>query len=335
MPEEVYPNLFRIKIPLPESPLKYLNSYVIKGGKRNLVIDTGLNRKECKTAMLNGLDKIGVDLSTLDIFITHLHADHFGLISELASSTTQIYFNLQDTEVIENWQGFEPMIQFAEKNGFPKNLLRSALNNHPGLKYGTHWKPVLNILKDNDKLDVGSYSFTCIQTPGHTNGHTCLYEDSEHIFISGDHILHDITPNIQCWWEDDDPLNDYLKSLEKVYPLKVKKVLPGHRRLFSNFRKRIDELKHHHDLRLAEIMDILSGSSSMSAYEVASKMKWDINAASWEDFPVQQKWFATGEALSHLRYLENKNTILRQTEIPVVTFVKLDDPAFYIDKTKG
>ena len=51
MIEEVLPNLFRIEIPLPDSPLKSLNSYVIKAADRNLIIDTGLNRKECFRAM--------------------------------------------------------------------------------------------------------------------------------------------------------------------------------------------------------------------------------------------------------------------------------------------
>ena len=42
--EEIRPNLFRLQIPLPDSPLKYLNSYVIKSEDRNLIIDTGLNK---------------------------------------------------------------------------------------------------------------------------------------------------------------------------------------------------------------------------------------------------------------------------------------------------
>ena len=41
-----------------------------------------------------------------------------------------------------------------------------------------------------------------------------------------------------------------------------------------------------------------------TAYEIASKMAWDIKADNWSDFPIAQQWFATGETLSHLRYLE-------------------------------
>jgi len=37
MAEEIYPGLFRIEIPLPDTPLKYLNSYVIKSEPRSLI----------------------------------------------------------------------------------------------------------------------------------------------------------------------------------------------------------------------------------------------------------------------------------------------------------
>lgn len=320
MPEELYPNLFRIRIPLPESPLKYLNSYVIKGGDRNLIVDTGLNRKECKDAMMQGLSELGVTLDTVDIFITHLHADHFGLLGALITPTTKVYFNRPDSELIEHWEGFEPMIAYAEKNGFPEALLRTALHQHPGFKYGTSWIPSLSILNDNDTLAIGDYTFTCIQTPGHTQGHTCLHDPKNRFLIAGDHILGTISPNIQCWMEDTDPLREYLESLDKVYDLPVDRVLPGHRRLFDNFRERIDELKTHHAHRLREVLNILKQDAPLPAFAVASKMTWDLVADSWEDFPVAQKWFATGEAISHLRYLENRGEIRRQADAPVVTY---------------
>ena len=52
----------------------------------------------------------------------------------------------------------------------------------------------------------------------------------------------------------------------------------------------------------------------MTAYEIASHMTWHIRARSWDDFPISQKWFAVGEILAHLRYLENTGEILRYEE---------------------
>jgi len=155
MCEEVLPNLFRLKIPLPESPLKYLNSYIIRDSDRNMIIDTGLNRTECLKAMQAGLRHLGIDLAKSDIFITHLHADHFGLVAKLATDSTNVLFSRPEKELMESWEGFEAMIEYAGRNGFPENELRAALDKHPGAKYGSEWIPELKVLEDGDQVHVG------------------------------------------------------------------------------------------------------------------------------------------------------------------------------------
>jgi glyoxylase-like metal-dependent hydrolase (beta-lactamase superfamily II) len=136
----------------------------------------------------------------------------------------------------------------------------------------------------------------------------CLYEPDKKIFVSGDHILNDITPNIQLWSDEWDPLKEYLASLDKVYQLDIELVLPGHRGIFKNCKERIQELKRHHRNRLDEIVSILE-KGKMNAFRVASKMSWDIVSDSWDLFPVSQKWFATGEAIAHLKYLKEEGRI--------------------------
>ena len=322
--EEILTNLFRIEIPLPGNPLKSLNSYVMRAADRNLVIDTGFNRRECLRAMQVGLRELDVDLGKTDFLITHLHADHFGLVTKLLTDTSKIYFNQPDAELIEDWSGWEPMIRYASMSGFPEYELQAALENHPGYKYRPERIPELNIIGDGNTIRIGDYLFRCVETPGHTKGHTCLYEPSKKILISGDHILNDITPNIQCWSDLENSLEDYLASLDKVYDLEVDLVLPGHRDLFRNHKQRIEELKLHHLKRVDEIILILS-KGSRSAFQVASEMTWDINHASWDQFPVAQKWFATGEAIAHLRYLEEKGMVFRETKAPMVTYSQRHD----------
>ena len=311
--EEILPNLYRIEIPLPETPLKSLNSYVIKGEERNLIIDTGLNRKECLEAMNAGLNELDIDLAKTDIFITHLHADHFGLVSSLATSETEVFFNRGDAEIIEAGDGLERAVNYSALNGFPDNDLRNALRSHPGYKYFSSWIPDFKILNDGELIQVGDFCFECVITPGHSSGHTCLYDAVHKMLIAGDHILQDITPNIQCWSENVDPLGDYLNSLEKVSKMDINLVLPGHRKIFRNPAKRIKELKNHHRERLEEVLSILS-KKSLNAYQVASHMCWNINAKNWDLFPVAQKLFATGEAIAHLIYLYKREIISQTTE---------------------
>jgi glyoxylase-like metal-dependent hydrolase (beta-lactamase superfamily II) len=314
--KEIRPDLFRIEIPLPENPLRALNSYLLKGDNRNLIIDTGFNREACFQAMQKGLHELRVDLRKTDFFITHLHSDHIGLVSRLATETSIVYFNRPDAEAKEDGNG---MLSYAGANGFPEDLLIPAFQNHPGFKYKPERVPEFNILCDGDKVDVGNYHFTCVQTPGHTRGHMCLYDASKKLLFSGDHILMDITPNIACFSDEGDPLADYLTSLEKVCKLEVKFVLPGHRRPMEDPAERIEELKNHHQKRSAEVLDILR-QGSLNAFQIASRMTWDITYPFWEMFPVSQKWFAMGEVMAHARYLENRGMIRRETSAGVIHF---------------
>ena len=93
MIEEIVPNMYRTEIPLHGSPLKWLNSYIVKGDDRFLIIDTGFNREDCLKKMNASLQKLGVDLNKTDIFITHLHVDHIGLAGTLARESSKVYFN--------------------------------------------------------------------------------------------------------------------------------------------------------------------------------------------------------------------------------------------------
>ncbi|MDY6933258.1 MAG: MBL fold metallo-hydrolase [Spirochaetota bacterium] len=313
MTEEILPSIYRIEIPLPKNPLKALNSYVIKDNDRNLIIDTGMNREECMRVMESSLREIGVDLKDTDFFITHLHADHLGLVSSLVTNTSKIYFNQKDIDSIHQGFSWESMLNFANRYGFPKDMLQDALFKHPGFKYGAKGQLNFTILKEGDKIEIGDYQFECLETPGHTNGHLCLYEPNKKILVSGDHILGDITPNISLWTEDENPLDEYMTSLDKVYKLDIDITLPGHRSIIRDCKKRIQELKRHHQKRVDEVLSIIK-SGNKDAFQVASNMSWDLTYDSWDQFPTMQKWFATGEAIAHLKFLEERGSIQKEIQ---------------------
>jgi hypothetical protein len=58
----------------------------------------------------------------------------------------------------------------------------------------------------------------------------------------------------------------------------------------------------------------------MSAFQIASNMTWDIVSENWDQFPAPQKWFATGETISHLRYLEEAGRLTRWTDKKILKF---------------
>jgi glyoxylase-like metal-dependent hydrolase (beta-lactamase superfamily II) len=315
MVEEILPRLHRVVVPLPDNPLREINSYVLTSNDRNLIIDTGMNRPECREVLEAGLDEIGVDLERTDFIVTHLHADHAGLVSTLFRSGSRAFMGEQDallmTMGFADWLKDNPVAEYAARSGFPADELRASLTNHPGKKYsgrsGVDYAP----LSGGESFEVGDYQLEIVPTPGHTSGHVAVYEPHEKLFFSGDHVLGDITPNIQAWTDDQDPLAVYLSSLDAVDDLDVDLCLPGHRSLIDGFRRRIAELKEHHRQRANEVISILA-KGRKTAYQTASEMSWDIVASSWDGFPLMQRWFATGEAIAHLRYAEGEGMIQRE-----------------------
>ncbi len=274
--------------------------------------------------MSSSLERLDVDLKKTDFFITHLHADHLGLTSSLATDTSTVYFNQKEATIVnaetfgDEWHWQKRDESFLS-NGFPEDELKRAAVSHPGRRYSIKKPFDFCILKEGDTIEIGDYSFRCIETPGHTPGHMCLYDADKKILVAGDHILFDITPNITSWIEMDNALNQYLASLEKVYALDVSLVLPGHRRIMNNHRERIRELQEHHQARLNEVLSALEDGEK-NAFQVAPYLTWDISFSSWELFPAQQKWFAFGETLAHLHYLEGKKLIKERTKGQKIVF---------------
>ena len=136
----------------------------------------------------------------------------------------------------------------------------------------------------------------------------CLYDCERKVLFSGDHVLGDISPNIVGWDCNWNSLPNYLSSLEKVRTMAVDLVLPGHRSVIRDHRKRIDELKLHHQRRLEEVFELVVRDGG-TAYEIASRMTWDWKGGVWSSWPIAQRYFATGEALSHLQYLHQHGMV--------------------------
>lgn len=319
MIEQVVPGVFRIRIPLPNNPLKELNSWVVRDGDRSLVIDTGFNRTACFDAMQAGLAEIGVDLAKADFMLTHLHSDHTGLVSRLAAPGARIYMGRVEARFFNGGIDWRHVMSFAIANGFDPDELKDALTAHPGIKYKPENVPELTLVDDGDVITVGDWRLRCVVTPGHTWGHVCLYEPDRKILFSGDHVLWDITPHIESWSWADNALKDFLESLGKIRDLPVDIVLPGHRSTFTNLRGRVDALMTHHENRSVEALEVLE-DGALSAYDTAARMTWSIRAANWQEFPITQKWFATGETLAHLLYLESQGKIRRNNTATVNTF---------------
>ncbi len=299
----------RIKVPLPGMELGHVNAYLLDCGGEYALVDVGLATYEAAVGLLKGLKNIGVAPWRIAyIFVTHYHADHITLASLLAQLTSAEYY-IGEAELKAVGSSFDEFLDnlFSEyaRQGAPSSFLEEAKKVAPMVRFRKVFEEVWRLewkgVKDGEELPCG---LKAVWTPGHTPGHI-VYVAKGGAF-TGDHVLPKITPNISYWYkiEGYDPLGEYLKSLVKTKGLGVG--YPAHGDAIPDLDARIDEILRHHEERLAEIESILA-EGPMTAYEVARRVKWDIGP--FDQLDVYNKFFAVGEALSHLVHLEFRGRV--------------------------
>jgi glyoxylase-like metal-dependent hydrolase (beta-lactamase superfamily II) len=90
---------------------------------------------------------------------------------------------------------------------------------------------VTRVLKDGDIIDTGFFKFKVLETPGHTDGSICLYEEEHHILFSGDTVFELDDYGIRVFGRTDLPSSnpDALdKSIKRLERLKINTLYPGH-----------------------------------------------------------------------------------------------------------
>jgi glyoxylase-like metal-dependent hydrolase (beta-lactamase superfamily II) len=169
------------------------------------------------------------------------------------------------------------------------------------------------LLEDGQRPDVPGWELSAIWTPGHSPGHLCFWEPVHEVLLSGDHVLPRITPNISFHPQaGDDPLGDFLRSLDKLDVYEPDEVLPAHEYRFSDLHKRLDELRRHHAERFREAVAAV-GEGLTTAWAIASRMHW---SRPWDEIEGFMRRAAVGEALAHLRALEHRGVVREEPGEP-------------------
>jgi len=315
---EVAQNIYCFPVPLPGSPLKELNCYIVKGGGRNLMVDVGFNTKEGYAAVTAAFEELDISLAETDIFLTHLHADHTGLVESLKTGCGRIYISERDSKRVE--RNFDDNywiegLKIQDHMGFP-DAETLDYKDHPAYRSGVLTPTDFYYVAEGFTVSIGGYDFAVIDLKGHTPGQIGLYDKEKSVLFCGDHILNKITPNINLWDFETDYLGVFLQNLRKVRDLNIKTLLSAHRALIPDVNARIDMLVAHHDRRLGRVLEILSAGKS-TVYEVALEVEWDYGGGCFKDFPSPQKWFAASEVFAHLEHLRTLGKVELRIEAPV------------------
>jgi glyoxylase-like metal-dependent hydrolase (beta-lactamase superfamily II) len=312
--EKVDFNGYRIGIPVP-FPMKYIYCYLFKEKDGYILIDAGFNYKPAKETWHEVFQKLKINPNEIKtIYLTHFHPDHSGLAGWMQQLTgATVYIHEIDIQMMERVFGKDSvqskqMRQMVLNHGVPQKLSEEIAEHMD--KITNHVLPLPTMLPIGEEVEFAERKWKVILIPGHSSGHIGFYQEDEKLLISGDHILDKITPNISLWpGGSQQPLHDYVDSLQKVRELGVQKVLPAHGNIIHRVNKRIDELIEHHEDRLSAMEEL---AKSRTAYQIAE----DI--FSHKDLTPHQWRFAIAETVAHLEYLTFEKRISKADIDPIV-----------------
>jgi glyoxylase-like metal-dependent hydrolase (beta-lactamase superfamily II) len=319
--KEIAPGIYQIRIPLNDGHaivLDSMNSYLIQGTTGWLMIDTGWYTPRAFQSLEDALHSLNLELTDIKtIILTHSHPDHYGMAGKIRQHAPKIELichrweaDLIESRFIKFIIPKEDSAFLLEKHGVPEtDLLIMGSASMPVLQMVTITLPD-RMLYGGEIISTGIYDLEVIWTPGHSPGHICLYEPKNSLLFCGDHVLPTITPNVGYnVLSGDNPLGDYLYSLNKLIHLKIDCAHPGHEHSFIDLRARIEAIVEHHRLRGIEVQDLIAGHLSNS-YEIARRLTWSLKLP-WEDFSPLQRRSAVTETIAHLEYLRWEGKITK------------------------
>ena len=274
-PHAVRDDVWMIPLPVLHAQPKHSLAYVVRDADGGLhVIDPGEDRPENRTLLEAALDRLGGVRRVQEIFATHAHADHLGAAAWLARrADAPVIISRAEARSMAPAASHEPDRQ-AGRNidwGVPADrrdeLLVAAQQ--------AHGRPVAApdlLVDDGELLAVSGRRIRVLATPGHTAGHACLVDEDQDLVFTGDLVLPRINPGFGLGGDSDDPLGDFLASLERISEYDAE-ACPGHEQPFHGLGARCREISAHHLRRSTRIAELL-GEAEAPVWEVATRLEW-------------------------------------------------------------
>jgi glyoxylase-like metal-dependent hydrolase (beta-lactamase superfamily II) len=302
-------------VPIPNNPLRYVNSYAFATGGGLVLLDTGWPADTAWDALTAGLESIGASVADVrGVLVSHMHLDHAGLTGRLReASGAWIAMHPADRAVIANFGLRDPERAVPLEVAFLRSLGASAEEAAASVGSPQAYRAFTSMglpdreLADGDLADVPGWRLRAVHTPGHTPGHVCFVDELSQRMFAGDHILPRITPNISVQAvEGVQPLADYLKSLAKVRDLDVDEVMPAHEWRFRGLAQRADDIADHHERRLAELLAAIAANPDATSWDLAGQLTW---SRSWDQYSGRMRISAVTETAAHVLELLRRGLI--------------------------
>ncbi len=300
-PQNLGNGIFQIPAPLPFRSPPFVNCYLVESGDGLLMLDCGSDWDEGRASISSGFDSLGLDEGAVHtLVVSHLHLDHVGMAGRIVEELGCDFAMHERAEKLVDSYNDTPgyvarLAELAHAHGVPA-AIRQNVADFPRPDYMPLIPKPNRTLVDGQEIDLGGgRSLTVVHTPGHEPAHICLRDSRTGVTFSGDHVLPRISPVIMYDGVLDDPLGEYLNSLQKLINMDIGLTYPAHGSIVEQGDERARQILLHHDRRLLDMAELVR-SEDTNAWEVMVKsFRPNLD-------PLQAR-LALLETISHLEHL--------------------------------
>lgn len=201
----------------------FVNSYIIKGESKLILVDTGLPGNAQK--MINKIEEIGFKAGDVSLIIlTHAHFDHMGSLKELKDViNAKVAVHKNDAGYLIEGKS----AKVVPITGFGKFMMRMITNRSQKTIEGV--KPDI-LIEDEMDLDDFGVKGKVISTPGHTDGSVSVFLNSGNC-LCGDTIGASFgKPSYGMFCSD---INKLKESIIKIKNSNAKEIYLSHNGVIS------------------------------------------------------------------------------------------------------
>jgi glyoxylase-like metal-dependent hydrolase (beta-lactamase superfamily II) len=276
--ERVLPGIWRLRLALPWPGVPHGNAWAVEHDGGIVMFDTGIGGRGRLRQLDLALAQAGFGIEDVRLVVcTHSHTDHYGLAGAItAEAGCELWMHpawghvrlmASDPEA-----ALEARIEVARQSGVPP----AALERYREQRGGDS-ETGIDTLKEPDRellpgveVETALGAWQVYETPGHAPSHVVLHQPERRLLISGDHLL-GRTVLFFDYGHSPDPVGEFLASLERVEPLQVDLVLPGHGRTFRDPEAKIAESRRQVEELLGKVRAALADGET-TAFEVVSRI---------------------------------------------------------------
>ncbi len=285
--------VLQFTVPMPLA-LREVHVYALETDDGWILIDSGFPSEAAREQLAAELEAtIGALSRVSTIVLTHFHPDHSGLAGWIQQeSGCSVIIHHADWPLLGrmasgDMTGDDMFTSVARRSGF-------SLDDMRALFYEVN-VPIVQptLVAGGETLSTGGRQLQLVWTPGHTEGHLCMFDERTGVLFTGDHLLARITPHVGRFHAAErNPLHDFEESLALVERMAPRRALPAHEGPIEDPAERCREIAAHHQQRREQVLSEI-GANPKAAKEIAAAIFLGREGA-------MQEMLALSETEAHL-----------------------------------